>query len=57
MNLSNVELDVTSLIRPGQRNQITFRVLNNVDVFGASGIYERMFVYAKNPGAASNRVR
>jgi len=57
MSLSNVELDVTHLIRPGQRNQITFRVLNNVDVFGASGIYERMFLFAKKPGAGSQRDR
>ena len=42
-----VELDVTSMIRPGQKNQITFRVLNNIDVFGASGIYERIFVYTR----------
>jgi hypothetical protein len=26
---------------------ITPRVLNNSDVFGANGIYERMFLYAK----------
>jgi hypothetical protein len=44
-----VELDITSLVEPGQRNQITFRVLNNIDVFGASGIYERMFLYASTP--------
>ena len=42
-----VELEITPLVHPGQRNQITFRVLNNVDVFGASGIYERMFLYTK----------
>jgi hypothetical protein len=41
----DLELDVTALIRPGKKNQITFRVLNNIDVFGASGIYERMFIY------------
>jgi len=29
--------------------QITLRVLNNIDVFGASGIYERMFLYARAP--------
>jgi hypothetical protein len=46
-----VELDITSMVRPGQRNQIAFRVLNNIDVFGASGIYERMFLYAREPGA------
>ena len=32
-----VELDLTLFLRPGQRNQITLRVLNNIDVFGASG--------------------
>ena len=42
-----VELEITNLIRPGRPNQITFRVLNNIDVFGASGIYERMFIYAR----------
>jgi hypothetical protein len=46
-----IELDITSMVQPGQRNQITFRVLNNIDVYGASGIYERMFVYARAPGA------
>jgi len=44
-----IDLDISSLIRPGQRNQITFRVLNNIDVFGASGIYERMFLYSVSP--------
>ncbi len=42
-----IDLDVTPFLRPGKRNQITLRVLNNIDVFGASGIYERMFLYAK----------
>jgi beta-galactosidase len=42
-----VELEITPMVQPGQRNQITLRVLNNVDVFGASGIYERMFIYAR----------
>ena len=46
-----LDLDITPLIRPGQRNQITFRVLNNVDVFGASGIYERVFLYARSSEA------
>jgi hypothetical protein len=46
-----VDLDLTPFLRPGQRNQITLRVLNNIDVFGASGIYERMFLYAKDPTA------
>jgi hypothetical protein len=44
-----MNMDISRLVRPG-RNQITFRVLNNVDVLGASGIYERMFIYAKTPG-------
>jgi hypothetical protein len=41
-----LELDVSAALKPGHKNQITFRVLNNIDVFGASGIYERMFLYA-----------
>jgi hypothetical protein len=48
-----VELDLTPFVRPGQHNQITLRVLNNIDVFGASGIYERMFLYAKEPAKGS----
>ncbi len=40
-----LEMQVTKLIEPGHRNQITFRVFNNIDVFGASGIYERGFLY------------
>jgi hypothetical protein len=52
-----VELEITSLVRPGQRNQLTFRVLNNVDVFGASGIYERMFLYAKKATAEATERR
>lgn len=47
-----LDMDVSALIRPGRPNQLTFRVLNNVDVFGASGLYERMFLYRKPPGAA-----
>lgn len=50
-----VELDITALLRPGQRNQITFRVLNNIDVFGASGIYERMFLYARTPATPRDK--
>ena len=46
-----VELDITPLIKRGQGNQISFRVLNNIDVFGASGIYERMFLYARSADA------
>jgi hypothetical protein len=44
-----IDLDVTPFLRPNQRNQITLRVLNNIEVFGASGIYERMFLYASRP--------
>jgi len=46
-----LDLDISPFVRTGQRNQITFRVLNNIDVFGASGIYERMFLYVKKPEA------
>ncbi len=42
-----VELDISPLVQPGHANQITFRINNNIDVFGASGIYERMFLYAR----------
>gem|GEM_PF-3375875 len=42
-----LELDVTEFIRPGSDNRITVRVLCNFDVWGANGIYERMFLYAK----------
>jgi len=48
-----LEMDVSEFIRPG-RNQITLRVLCNSvrvlcnsDCFGANGIYERMFLYAR----------
>jgi hypothetical protein len=47
-----IDLDITNFVRPGQVNQITVRVLNNVDVFGASGIYERMFIYGRNKESA-----
>ena len=36
-----IDLDLTQFL--------PLRVLNNIDVFGASGIYERMFLYAKAP--------
>ncbi len=45
-----LDLEITQFIKPGQKNQITFRVLNNIDVWGASGIYERMCLYAKSSG-------
>jgi hypothetical protein len=46
-----LELDITPFVKPGAKNLITFRVLNNIDVFGASGIYERMFIYSKTGDA------
>ena len=42
-----IELDVSSLLKPGQNNRITVRVLCNFDVFGANGIYEPMFLYTR----------
>jgi hypothetical protein len=53
-----LDMDVRRLIQPGRTNRITVRVLNNWDVWGANGIYERMFLYARKPAAtapASNR--
>ena len=32
-----------------QDPRFSFRVLNNIDAFGASGIYERMSIYARAP--------
>lgn len=47
-----LELEVTPLLVPGQKNRITVRVLCNFEVWGANGIYERMFLYAKEPQAS-----
>jgi hypothetical protein len=44
-----LEMDVTKLLDPGKTNRISVRVLCNWDVWGANGIYERLFLYAKNP--------
>ena len=44
-----IELEITSSSKPGQRNQISLRVLNNIDVFGTGGVYERMLIYARTP--------
>jgi len=44
-----MEMDVSKLLEAGQRNRITVRVLSNWDVWGANGIYERMFLYARKP--------
>jgi hypothetical protein len=46
-------MDVTPWLKPGGKNQITLRVLSNFDVFGASGVYERMFLYTAAPQAAA----
>jgi hypothetical protein len=48
-----LEMDVSKLLEPGRSNRITIRVLCNWDVWGANGIYERMFLYAKKPGTAA----
>ena len=45
----SMELDVSKLLKPGKKNHVTIRVLCNFDVFGANGIYEPMFLYAKKP--------
>lgn len=44
-----LDLDISPFLVADKPNEITFRVLCNFDVFGASGIYERMFLYAKTP--------
>ena len=41
-----LDLDITRLLEPGRANRITLRVLCNWDVWGANGIYERMFLYS-----------
>ena len=43
-----LEMDLSPLIRPGRTNQITLRVLCNTEVFGVNGIYNRMFLYARD---------
>lgn len=45
----SMELDVSKLLKPGKKNNITIRVMCNFDVFGANGIYEPMFLYTKKP--------
>jgi len=47
----SLDMDVSKLLIPGQRNRITLRVLCNADVWGANGIYERLFLYDRNPEA------
>jgi hypothetical protein len=48
----SAEFEVTDLIEPGTRHRIAMRVLCNFDVWGANGIYERLFIYSKNAAAA-----
>lgn len=50
-----LDLEVGKLLQPGKRIRITVRVLCNYDVFGANGIYERMFLYAQKPGGQADR--
>ena len=45
----SMELDASDLLKPGRKNCITIRVLCNFDVFGANGIYEPLFIFAKKP--------
>jgi hypothetical protein len=52
-----LEMDVSKLLEPGRSNRIAIRVLCNWDVWGANGIYERMFLYAKKPGTAAPAAR
>ena len=42
-----LDIEVGRLLKPGASNRIDIRVLCNIDVWGAVGIYERMFLYAK----------
>jgi len=49
-----IDLDVSTLLKPGEKNTIAVRVLCNYEVWGANGIYERMFLYsAKTPPDAA----
>ena len=43
-----LDMDVTSYLKPG-KNVITLRVLCYEEYFGANGLYERPFLYMKNP--------
>jgi len=47
-----LDMPVGKLLEPGRSNRIAVRVLCNWDVWGANGIYERLFLYAKKPGSA-----
>ena len=41
------EVDISGLLVPGKPNQITMRVFCSETVWGANGIHERMYIYAK----------
>jgi hypothetical protein len=43
----DMDLDVSKLLVPG-RNRIAVRVLCNAEVWGANGIYERLFLYTRS---------
>jgi hypothetical protein len=49
-----LDMDVSKLLAAGRTNRITLRVLCNFDVWGANGIYERLFLYDKKPGAETS---
>jgi len=42
------DLDVTKLVRPGQKNTIAIRVWNNTDI---GGLYRRGFFWSPKPPA------
>ena len=50
-----LDLNVGKLLIPGTRNRISVRVLCNSDVWGANGIYERLFLYSRAPDAAPEK--
>ena len=50
----DVDLDVTSLIKPGQRNTIAIRIWNNADI---GGLYRRGFLYSPKPEPVAAHVR
>jgi hypothetical protein len=41
------EIDISGLLTPGQTDQITLRVFCNENVWGANGLHERPYIYAK----------
>jgi hypothetical protein len=48
------EFDVSGFIEPGKANQFTLRVFCNETIWGANGIYERMYLYAPKADAAGS---